>query len=204
MTSLESTEEPAALRVLEIVGNAIVGGMERHVQMLVEGMRGQGLAISALCPFESRFTSTLRALGCPVHIAMLEEAMEWRSLLAATEIIRRQRVDVVHTHLFNATLLGSLAGSLLGVPVAITIHGMHIVPEEMALARLTGSHLITVCTTAYLMGLSMGMPEDQIRMSGPIRLKQVQDAQQRVVNVVRRLDESEEIVVQRGGDDALV
>ncbi len=160
---MESTD-PAPLHVLEVVGNAIVGGVERYVQMLVEDLPTQGFTVSALCPFESRFTMALRAGGCQVHIAMLEEALEWRSLLAATEIIRRQQVSIVHTHLFNATLLGSISGGLMSVPVVVTIHGMQIVPEDLALARLVGSHLITVCSAAYMTGLAMGLQEDQISL----------------------------------------
>ncbi len=162
MSSLET--DPASLHVLEVVGNAIVGGMERHVQMLVEGLLIQQFRVSALCPFESRFTTALRAAGCPVHIAMLEEALQWRSLLTATELIRRQQVDVVHSHLFNATFLTSLAGSLTGVPAAITIHGMNLSPEEAALARLTGAHLITVCTAANTVSLAMGLPDEQVSL----------------------------------------
>lgn len=163
MTSVESSE-PAPYHVLEIVGNAVVGGVERHAQTLVESLLKQGFKVSAICPFEGYFASALRADGCQVYIAMLEEAMEWRSLLTAVEIVRRQQVDLIHAHMFNAAFVGSLAGSLLGVPVVITDHGMYISPEEMALARLTGSHLITVCTSAYMMGLSMGLPEDQLSL----------------------------------------
>ena len=163
MISLGS-DDPAPLHVLEVVGNAIVGGMERHVQMLAEGLLRQGFAVSALCPFESHFTSALRASGCEVHIAMMEEAMPWASLLAATEIIHRRRIDLVHTHMFNATFLGSLAGSLVGVPVVTTAHGMQILPQELALVRLTNSHLITVCTAARMMALSLGLPEEQVSL----------------------------------------
>jgi flagellar motor switch protein FliG len=37
-----------------------------------------------------------------------------------------------------------------------------------------------------------------------VRLRQVEEAQQRIVNIVRRLEDAEEIVVQRGGEDVLV
>ncbi|HOQ97427.1 MAG TPA: glycosyltransferase [Anaerolineae bacterium] len=156
--------EPASLQVLEVVGNAIVGGVERHVQLLVEGLMAKGFRVRALCPFEGGFADGLRARGCPVQIAMLEQSLEWRSLLAAAEIIRRQQVDLVHSHLFNATLLGSVAGALAGVPVVATIHGNTISAEEAAVARLTGTHLITVCTAAYMMGLSLGLSDDQISL----------------------------------------
>jgi flagellar motor switch protein FliG len=48
------------------------------------------------------------------------------------------------------------------------------------------------------------MLKEDMEASGPVRLRQVEEAQQRVVEVVRRLDEAEEIVIARGGDDELV
>ena len=43
-----------------------------------------------------------------------------------------------------------------------------------------------------------------MEIGGPVHLRQVEEAQQRIVNVVRRLEDSEEIVVQRSGEDVLV
>ncbi len=45
---------------------------------------------------------------------------------------------------------------------------------------------------------------EEIELAGPVRLRQVEEAQQRIVNIVRHLDEAEEIVLQRGGEDVLV
>ncbi|MGV3667210.1 MAG: flagellar motor switch protein FliG [Leptospira bouyouniensis] len=39
---------------------------------------------------------------------------------------------------------------------------------------------------------------------GPVRLKDVEDAQQKIVNIIRKLEEAGEIVVARGGEDELV
>ena len=46
--------------------------------------------------------------------------------------------------------------------------------------------------------------KEEMEIGGPVRLRQVEEAQQRIVNVVRRLEDSEEIVVQRSGEDVLV
>ena len=46
--------------------------------------------------------------------------------------------------------------------------------------------------------------KEEMEIGGPVRLRQVEEAQQRIVNIVRRLEDAEEIVVQRGGDDVLV
>lgn len=48
------------------------------------------------------------------------------------------------------------------------------------------------------------MLRDEIRYMGPIRLRDVEDSQQKIVQVIRRLDEAGEIVIARGGEDAVI
>ena len=48
------------------------------------------------------------------------------------------------------------------------------------------------------------MLREDMEASGPVRLRQVEEAQARIVEVIRRLDDAEEIVIARGGDDELV
>ncbi|SFF95839.1 flagellar motor switch protein FliG [Desulfotomaculum arcticum] len=48
------------------------------------------------------------------------------------------------------------------------------------------------------------MLRDEIRYMGPIRLRDVEDSQQKIVQIIRRLDEAGEIVIARGGEDAVI
>jgi flagellar motor switch protein FliG len=48
------------------------------------------------------------------------------------------------------------------------------------------------------------MLEDDIAALGPVRLTQVEEAQGRIVAVIRRLEEAEEIFVIRGGEDDIL
>ncbi|MHC6179371.1 flagellar motor switch protein FliG [Clostridium sp. JNZ X4-2] len=50
---------------------------------------------------------------------------------------------------------------------------------------------------------SSALKED-IEFLGPVRLMDVEKAQQGIVNIIRRLDESGEIVMARGGEDAII
>jgi flagellar motor switch protein FliG len=45
---------------------------------------------------------------------------------------------------------------------------------------------------------------EDLAISGPVRLRNVEEAQQRVVNVIRQLEAAEEIVISRGGDNELI
>ncbi len=46
--------------------------------------------------------------------------------------------------------------------------------------------------------------EEEISMLGPVRLKTVEESQARVVQAIRQLEESGQIVIQRGSDDEFV
>lgn len=48
------------------------------------------------------------------------------------------------------------------------------------------------------------MLRDEIKYMGPIRLRDVEDSQQKIVQIIRRLDEAGEIVIARGGEDAII
>ncbi|HMV37260.1 MAG TPA: FliG C-terminal domain-containing protein, partial [Turneriella sp.] len=45
---------------------------------------------------------------------------------------------------------------------------------------------------------------EDMEFMGPIRLKDVEEAQQKIVNIIRKLEEDGEIVVARAGEDELV
>ncbi len=46
--------------------------------------------------------------------------------------------------------------------------------------------------------------QEDMDYMGPVRLREVEEAQQKIVGVVRRLDETGEIIISRGGEDAIV
>jgi len=48
------------------------------------------------------------------------------------------------------------------------------------------------------------MLREDMEFMGPIRLRDVEEAQQRIVGIIRRLDEAGEIVLARGGEDAII
>lgn len=48
------------------------------------------------------------------------------------------------------------------------------------------------------------MLNEELEYMGPVRLREVEEAQRRIVHVIRRLDEAGEIIIARGGEDAIV
>ncbi|RMH56220.1 MAG: flagellar motor switch protein FliG [Candidatus Hydrogenedentota bacterium] len=48
------------------------------------------------------------------------------------------------------------------------------------------------------------MLREDMEFMGPVRLRDVEDAQQRIVNIIRKLEEQGDIVIARGGEEELV
>ena len=48
------------------------------------------------------------------------------------------------------------------------------------------------------------MIREDMDFMGPVRMKDVEEAQQKIVNIIRKLEDSDEIIISRGGGDEIV
>lgn len=150
------------MRVLQVLGNALAGGVEQHVLDLARRLPAEGCDLVCVCPHESGFTRAVRDHGCDVLITPVQDDPRWRSIQLVVEAIRRYRIDLVHAHMPKAHALAGLAGSLTGVPVLATVHGMNITSHELGITRAVASHLIVVCQEAEYQALAMGVSPERI------------------------------------------
>ncbi len=89
-------------------------------------------------------------------------------------------------------------------PVAIQRFIREVENSEMALALKSATDEVK---DAILDNMSSRMKEmllEDIEYMGPVRLKDVEEAQQKIVNVIRKLEEAGEIILSRGGGDDIV
>ena len=48
------------------------------------------------------------------------------------------------------------------------------------------------------------MIKEDMEFMGPVRMKDVEEAQQKIVSVIRKLEDAGEIVISRGGGDEII
>lgn len=70
--------------------------------------------------------------------------------------------------------------------------------KDLALAMRGASEEVKEKIFKNMSSRAAQMLKEDMEIGGPVRLRMVEDAQQRIVAVVRRLDEAEEIVIARG------
>ena len=150
--------------VLQIVGNAIVGGMENRVAQLVERLPRENYEVSVLAPFESPFTDRLREAGADVVITAITDEPSWQSIQLTSALIQSRAVDVIQSHLPNAHVLAAIAGQLTGRPVLATVHGRAVTTLDLEVQRLAGSHLGVVCRQSYFHALGVGVDPRHVHL----------------------------------------
>jgi len=76
---------------------------------------------------------------------------------------------------------------------------------DLAIALKMAGEDVTRTIFANISKRLQEMIKDDMDVMGPVRVRDVEEAQQRIVNVIRKLEDEGEIVVARGeGDDLIV
>ncbi|KRB29795.1 hypothetical protein ASD99_24375 [Mesorhizobium sp. Root695] len=150
--------------VLEVLGNAIVGGMENYVRNLAANLPSNEFKVSLLCPYESPYTALLRSEGRDVYIAPLRDDPPWKTIELICTLVRETGIDLLHAHLMNAHTVAAMAGRLSATPTVATLHGMSLHPQEISVARTTGSHTIVVCREAWSQALAVGLSPENVSL----------------------------------------
>lgn len=155
---------PPRIQVLQIVGNAIVGGMEIYVQRLVERLPPERFGVCVLCPDEGPFADQLRAVGAEVVITPMPDNPPWFAIQLACTLIKARNVDVIQAHMSNAHMLAGLAGRITDRPVVGTVHGRQLSTLDVEMHRIAGTHISVVCQQTYFQALGLGINPSRLHL----------------------------------------
>jgi flagellar motor switch protein FliG len=73
--------------------------------------------------------------------------------------------------------------------------------KDMALALRNATELVKTKFFSNVSQRAADMLREEMTLTSSVRLKNVEEAQQRIVEVIKRLEEQDEIVIDRGGGD---
>ncbi len=76
--------------------------------------------------------------------------------------------------------------------------------KDLALALKTASEEVANRIYKNMSKRASEMLKEDIQFMGPVRLRDAEDAQQRIVNVIRKLEEAGEIIIARGSGDEII
>ncbi|MDD5218319.1 MAG: GNAT family N-acetyltransferase [Candidatus Omnitrophica bacterium] len=116
------------IKLLEVVTSFDAGGVTTHLVNLLRHLPREEFEIVVASGREDFQTERFKPLGLPHHFVDLVKAIkpltDLKALWQLVRFIRRERFDVVHTHMAKADWIAGLAARICGVSgVLSTAHG---------------------------------------------------------------------------------
>ena len=120
------------LRVLHLFVSLPVGGAENLLLSILSKLDPNRYE-SVVCTLGDRgaLAGQVEALGVPlVELGLMDKRAGRKATIAAlTDLLRRERIDLLHSHLYHANYLGRLAARRQGIPAVISIHNTYTRPK---------------------------------------------------------------------------
>ena len=116
MPTLKNASRPK-IRVMQITHDLAIGGLQRVVANLCETIDRNKFDVSVLCLRElGEFAHEVASLGLKVfHLPQKRNGTDYFGFLKVAKILKRERVDVIHTHNILPFTDGTMAGLIAGV-----------------------------------------------------------------------------------------
>jgi glycosyltransferase involved in cell wall biosynthesis len=112
------------IRVLELVVSTDLGGGPIHVRDLISGLSPEEFEVTVAGPGRGPVIETFGRLGAEfVEIPL--DRLSLMNFFRVLRLIRKRRIQVVHSHGKGAGIFGRLAAWWAGIPAVHTFHGIH-------------------------------------------------------------------------------
>lgn len=108
------------------------GGAELVELRLAQALRDRGHTIVPVGPSMGCgwLAGQFREQGFDPQTFTLRRPLDWRCLQGMISLLRRHRVELVHSHEFTMAVYGTAAARWLGIPHIITMHGSQYVTSK--------------------------------------------------------------------------
>lgn len=116
------------MKVAHLIDTLAWGGAQKLlVDFATEAIpRGVDVLVISLRPtiHPAPYSLMLENAGAQVKILSISTLYDPSAIPQLLTILREQKVDVLHTHLSHANILGGIVGRLAGIPVVATLHNV--------------------------------------------------------------------------------
>ena len=123
------------IRILETIRQGKIGGGETHVLDLVQALDRDAFEPVVLSFTPGPMVDRLRELGVSTHVIRTERPFDLRCWPRVQQLLRAERIDLVHAHGTRAMSNTCWAARQLGLPVAYTVHGWSFHPNQHPVVR---------------------------------------------------------------------
>ena len=123
-------ENARKINVLHLIETSEPGGSESVLAYIVKNLDSDNYSSLVCLLGEGWLTQKLSELGIEYMILRNDRPYDPIFLKKLIQLIKRRRIDIIHSHEFMMNIYGSVAGKLSGIPMVGTVHGKLYFPEK--------------------------------------------------------------------------
>lgn len=148
------------------------GGAETMLIQLAEELRRRGHHVLAVHPAQGFgwLSAQMRQRGFESDVFRLSRPLDPACLSGMVEMLRRHRIEVVHSHEFTMAIYGAAAARRLGIPHVITMHGSQTVFTKwrrrtalrLAFAMSRATVAVSQATHRYMTAIMRARPDQYL------------------------------------------
>lgn len=161
------------MKVLHVVINGEIAGGQRVCLQIIEALLDKGHQALVVSPTKGPLVDLLKEKGIPVFFLPFEKTYSFHRAFQLSKLIRRERVDIVHTHgMVPLNVQARIAAKLAGIPCISHIHIANVFNSnplirgyQIFLDNLTSSFcrtLIAVSRSTKESLVKQGIPENRV------------------------------------------
>lgn len=149
------------LKILQLCSSSATSGAEKHVLSLTTQLRRRGHDLLAVTPGPGWLPEALLDQGIAAETCQLRGRGYYPTIAHLIRRVRREKIDVIHTHLTRAAYIGYAVGLVTGVPIVTSVH---IANNDQIYRRLARRRNRLVAVSGFVRGMlhGRGIPERYI------------------------------------------
>ncbi len=113
-------------RILNLITTLSEGGVERQLCQLLPRLNKAGFeTVMACTDSPGKLAAVLEERGIKVHLQRVRSRFHPLDIYRLMRLIKKERIDLVHAHMYASSIPAVLAGRWAGVPVLVHVHNLH-------------------------------------------------------------------------------
>jgi glycosyltransferase involved in cell wall biosynthesis len=118
------------MRIVQLIDNLYWGGAQRMLSMLTRELAHRQIETVVvsldIIDADAHYAQQIRDNQIEVVAMVGTQLLDFARIRRLIHFFRQRNIDLIHTHLSYANIIGVLAGRLAGLPVVVTLHSTGI------------------------------------------------------------------------------
>lgn len=110
------------IKILYFITGLDIGGAEQLLFLTLKNLDREKYLPSVVCFYRGVLACEIEQLGIEVIDLKAKSKFDFLAICRLFRLLKKEEIDIMHTHLFHANIIGRIVGRLCKVPIIVSTH----------------------------------------------------------------------------------